>query len=168
MRMEILEFPDERLRQVSEPVTQFDNLEALVEDMFETMYDAPGVGLAAIQVNRPIRLMVTDVQPEGKPQPLVFVNPEILSMDSEISWEEGCLSVPGFTAPVQRYERLRVRAQDIHAETFEMDTEGLLAIAVQHEIDHLNGVLFIDHLSRLRRQMFLKKHRKLVARQLRA
>lgn len=162
MILEILEFPDERLRQVSAPVTTFDaELKTLVDSMFETMYDAPGVGLAAIQVNRPLRLMVIDTQPEGRPQPLVFINPELIGGEGKVSWEEGCLSVPDFTAPVERKERITVRAQDVHGESFTMDADDLLAIAIQHETDHLNGVLFVDHLSRLRRQMFLKRLKKL-------
>lgn len=165
----IVEFPDERLRQVSAPVSRFDeSLRELVDDMFATMYDAPGVGLAAIQVGQPLRLMVIDVQPEGKPQPLVLVNPEITATEGALQWEEGCLSVPGFTAPVDRFERVRVKAQDLTGQPFELAAEGLLAIAIQHENDHLNGVLFIDHLSRLRRQMFLKRYRKIHGRELRA
>ncbi len=169
MILDIVEFPDERLRQVSEPVDVFDDaLKTLVDNMFATMYDAPGVGLAAIQIGVARRLMVIDVQPDDRPQPLVFVNPEILSSDGEVSWEEGCLSVPGFTAPVQRHERVRVRAQDVTGKPFEMEADGLLAIAIQHEKDHLDGVLFVDHLSRMRRQMFLKRYHKLHGKRLSA
>lgn len=169
MLMEILEFPDDRLRRISEPVTTFDAaLKRLVDDMFQTMYAAPGVGLAAIQVNKPLRLMVIDVAPYEKPEPRVFINPEIMGGEGEIDWEEGCLSVPGFTSEVQRKERVRVRAQGVDGEHFELETDGLLAVAVQHEFDHLNGVLFIDHLSRLKRQLFLKKYKKIQAQKLRA
>jgi peptide deformylase len=169
MILDIVEYPDDRLRRVSEPVTAFDEaLRQLIDDMFATMYEAPGVGLAAIQVDRPIRLMVIDVQPEGRPQPLVFANPEIVTKEGQVSWEEGCLSVPGFTAPVQRAETVRVRAQNAHGEWFEMDAEELLAIAIQHEWDHLEGILFVDHLSRLRKQMFVKRFQKIHGKRLSA
>lgn len=164
MILEILEFPDERLRQVSEPVTKFDaELKALVDDMFQTMYAAPGVGLAAIQVNRPLRMMVIDVEPQDRPRPLVFVNPVIAATEGEVAWEEGCLSVPGFTAEVDRAERVWVKAHDVNGVPFELEADGLLAIAIQHEFDHLEGVLFVDHLSRLKRQMFMKKYKKIQA-----
>ena len=169
MLMEILEFPDDRLRRISERVTTFDSaLKRLVDDMFQTMYAAPGVGLAAIQVNQPVRLMVIDVASYEKPEPQVFINPEIIGGEGVIDWEEGCLSVPGFTAEVERKERVRVRAQDLDGVVFELETDGLLAVAVQHELDHLNGVLFVDHLSRLKRQLFLKKYKKIQAQKLRA
>jgi peptide deformylase len=169
MLLEILEFPDERLRRISEPVTKFDaEFKQLVDDMFQTMYAAPGVGLAAPQVNRTLRMMVVDVQPQDKPQPLVFANPEIISAEGEIGWEEGCLSVPGFTSEVQRKEKICVRAQDVNGVPFELEADGLLAVCIQHEMDHLNGVLFVDHLSRLKRQLFMKKHKKLLAQKLRA
>ncbi len=169
MLMEILEFPDDRLRRISEPVATFDAaLKRLVDDMFQTMYAAPGVGLAAIQVNQPVRLMVIDVASYEKPEPLVFINPELIGGEGVIDWEEGCLSVPGFTSEVERKERIRVRAQGVDGVVFELETDGLLAVAVQHEFDHLNGVLFIDHLSRLKRQLFLKKYKKIQAQKLRA
>lgn len=169
MILEILEFPDERLRRKCEPVTRFDAvLKRLVDDMFETMYAAPGVGLAAPQVNQPLRMMVIDVAPQERPQPLVFVNPELVTTEGKVDWEEGCLSVPGFTAEVERSQRVRVRAQDANGVTFERDADDLLAIAVQHEMDHLDGVLFVDHLSRLKRQLFMKKYKKLQAQKLRA
>lgn len=169
MLLEILEFPDERLRRISEPVTQFDaDFKQLVDDMFQTMYAAPGVGLAAPQVNRPIRMMVIDVQPQDAPQPMVFANPEIIAAEGEIGWEEGCLSVPGFTSEVRRKEKIRVRAQDVNGVPFELEADGLLAVCIQHEMDHLNGVLFVDHLSRLKRQLFMKKHKKIQAQKLRA
>ena len=169
MLLDILEFPDERLRRVCEPVTRFDaELKTLVDDMFQTMYAAPGVGLAAPQVNKPIRMMVIDVAPQERPQPFVFINPEIMAHEGEILWEEGCLSVPGFTAEVERFEKVHVRAKDVNGVPFELDADGLLAIAVQHELDHLDGVLFVDHLSRLKRQLFTKKYKKLQAQKLRA
>jgi peptide deformylase len=169
MNLEILEFPDERLRRVCEPVTTFDaELKALVDDMFQTMYAAPGVGLAAIQVNVPIRMMVIDVEPQDRPRPLVFVNPHIVATEGEVAWEEGCLSVPGFTAEVERAEKVFVRAQDVNGVPFELEADGLLAIAIQHENDHLEGVLFVDHLSRLKRQLFMKKYQKIQAQKQRA
>ena len=169
MQLEILEFPDERLRRVCEPVARFDAaLKKLVDNMFQTMYAAPGIGLAAPQVNQPIRLLVVDVMAQEQPQPMVFVNPEIVASEGLVEWEEGCLSVPGFTAGVERAAKVSVRAQDALGERFEIEAEGLLAIAVQHEMDHLEGVLFVDHLSRLKRSLFLKKYRKLQQQRLQA
>jgi len=181
---EIIEIPDPRLKQVSAPVTAFDDaLRTLVADMFETMYDAPGIGLAAIQVGVAQRVLVIDLQPEDedaepevctahgdhhhthqplKKEPRVFINPEILE-ESEECWtyNEGCLSVPEIYAEVERPARIRARWQDIDGATHEEDIDGMLATCLQHEMDHLEGVLFIDHLSRLKRQMALKKLEKL-------
>jgi peptide deformylase len=161
----IYETPDAMLRQISKPVETFDGkLKTLVADMFDTMYDAPGIGLAAVQVGEPIRLLVIDLQePEeegGDPvrDPRVFINPEILwHSDSEVPYTEGCLSVPEQYAEVMRPDRIRAKWQDVAGKTHEQDIEGLLAVCLQHEMDHLNGVLFIDHLSRLKRDMVLKK-----------
>jgi peptide deformylase len=161
----IYETPDQVLRQISKPVVKFDaDLKRLVSDMFETMYEAPGIGLAAVQVGVPIRLLVIDLQePEeegGEPvrDPRVFVNPEILwHSDAEVPYTEGCLSVPEQYAEVMRPDRIRARRQDEKGQTYEEEIEGLLAVCLQHEMDHLNGVLFIDHLSRLKRDMVLKK-----------
>jgi peptide deformylase len=161
----IFETPDPVLRQISKPVDRFDDeLKTLVADMFETMYEAPGIGLAAVQVGVPIRLLVIDLQePEeegGEPvrDPKVFINPEILwHSDVEVSYTEGCLSVPEQYAEVMRPDRIRARWQDVKGEAYEEDIDGLLAVCLQHEMDHLNGVLFIDHLSRLKRDMVLKK-----------
>jgi peptide deformylase len=161
----IFETPDPILRQISKPVETFDHdLKTLVSDMFETMYEAPGIGLAAVQVGVPIRLLVIDLQePEqegGEPirDPKVFINPEILwHSDSEIPYTEGCLSVPEQYAEVMRPDRIRARWQDEDGKTYEEEIDGLLAVCLQHEMDHLNGVLFIDHLSRLKRDMVLKK-----------
>src|SRR6478752_1297446 len=161
----IFETPDAILRQISKPVETFDaELKTLVEDMFETMYDAPGIGLAAVQVGVPIRLLVIDLQePEeegGEPvrDPKVFINPEVLwHSDSEVPYTEGCLSVPEQYAEVMRPDKIRARWQDEKGKTYEEEIEGLLAVCLQHEMDHLNGVLFIDHLSRLKRDMVLKK-----------
>jgi peptide deformylase len=161
----IYETPDPVLRQISEPVETFDDgLKNLVSDMFETMYAAPGIGLAAVQVGVPVRLLVIDLQePEeegGEPirDPRVFINPEILwHSDEEVPYTEGCLSVPEQYAEVMRPDRIRARWQDVEGKSYEEEIDGLLAVCLQHEMDHLNGVLFIDHLSRLKRDMVLKK-----------
>lgn len=153
----ILEFPDPRLRTVAKPVERVDDdLRRLIDDMFETMYAAPGIGLAASQVDVHKRFMVIDVS-EARDQPLVFINPEILSAEGTETCEEGCLSVPGIFAEVKRAERIRVRAQDRFGETFELDADGLLAVCIQHEMDHLAGKLFVDYLSPLKREMVRKK-----------
>ena len=148
----ILEFPDPRLRTKARPVTQFDaRLSQLIDDMFETMYAAPGVGLAATQVNEHIQLIVIDVS-EDKNQPLVFINPSITVLDNVPSdYEEGCLSVPGFYEKVTRPAHVRVNAQDRDGKAFELIPDGLLAVCIQHEMDHLNGKLFVDYLSPLKR-----------------
>ena len=161
----IYETPDPVLRQISKPVEVFDDeLKTLVADMFETMYDAPGIGLAAVQVGVPIRLLVIDLQePEeegGEPvrDPKVFINPEILwHSDDEVPYTEGCLSVPEQYAEVMRPDKIRAKWRDVEGNTYEEEIDGLLAVCLQHEMDHLNGVLFIDHLSRLKRDMVLKK-----------
>lgn len=153
----ILHYPDERLRKVAQPVTEVDDgLRQLIDDMFETMYDAPGIGLAATQVDHHIRLIVIDVS-DNKDQPLVFINPEIITRDGIEQMDEGCLSVPGIYERVERAERIRVRALDRQGESFEMDADGLLAVCIQHEIDHLNGKLFVDYLSGLKQQRIRKK-----------
>jgi peptide deformylase len=180
---EILEVPDPRLKVVSDPVTKFDaELKALVDDMFETMYDAPGIGLAAIQVGVPLRVLVIDLQPDDsdaepmpcdhdghhhhhqptKREPMVFINPEIMDPSEDHAvYQEGCLSVPEIYADVERPARIRARWQDLDGTVHEQAIEGLLATCLQHEMDHLEGILFIDHLSRLKRQMALKKLDKL-------
>jgi peptide deformylase len=181
---EILEVPDPQLKQISAPVTSFDaELKALVADMFETMYDAPGIGLAAIQIGVPLRVLVIDLQPDDedaepevctshgghhhthqpvKREPRVFINPEILDPSEEHTvYSEGCLSVPEIYADVERPSRIRARWQDVDGKSYEEDIDGLLATCLQHEMDHLEGILFIDHLSRLKRQMALKKLEKL-------
>jgi peptide deformylase len=153
----ILHFPDERLRTVARPVEQFnEQLRHIIDDMFETMYDAPGIGLAATQVDFHQRLIVIDVS-EEKDQPLVFINPEILEMEGEEEMDEGCLSVPGIYETVQRAERVKVRALDRDGRPFELTADGLLAVCIQHEIDHLDGKLFVDYLSSLKRQRIKKK-----------
>jgi len=161
----IICIPDPILRETSTPVETFDGeLKQLIADMFETMYDAPGIGLAAVQVGVPKRLLVIDLQEqedeEGKPikEPRVFINPEILEeSESFVPYKEGCLSIPEQYAEVMRPDRVRARWQDAEGGWHEEEMTGLLAVCLQHEIDHLNGVLFIDHLSRLKREMLLKK-----------
>lgn len=160
----ILEVPDPRLRTISTPVAEVtDETRALISDMFETMYAAPGIGLAAIQVGVPLRLLVMDLQEEdeeGKPvkQPRVFINPEILEPSEDQSvYNEGCLSVPDQYADVERPARCRVKWLDEHGNAHDEQFEGLLATCIQHEMDHLEGIVFLDHLSRLKREMILKK-----------
>jgi peptide deformylase len=153
----ILEFPDPRLRTRALPVTQFDaELGRLVDDMFESMYAAPGIGLAATQVDVHKRVIVMDVS-EARNAPRVFINPEILSREGVAETEEGCLSVPGIFDEVKRAAKVRVRAQDRTGAVFEEDFEGVLAVCVQHEMDHLEGKLFVDYLSDLKRQRIRKK-----------
>jgi peptide deformylase len=161
----IVEVPDPRLRQISSPVEEVtDDVRALVADMFETMYDAPGIGLAAIQVGVPKRILVIDLQEPaeegGEPvkDPRVFINPEILTTsDEDVPYTEGCLSVPDQYAEVDRPDAIRARWLDVDGKQQEQEIDGLLAVCLQHEMDHLNGVLFIDHLSRLKRDMILRK-----------
>jgi peptide deformylase len=158
----ILEHPDPRLRQKATPVTVFDAaLQKLIEDMFETMYAAPGVGLAATQVGVMLRLAVMDCAPkDGPPEPVVLINPEIVESSDRKEMEEGCLSVPDTNEKVPRFNRLKMRALDREGKPFEIDAEGLLAQAIQHEIDHLDGKLYIDYLSSLKRERINKKLRK--------
>ncbi|MEM0955756.1 MAG: peptide deformylase [Pseudomonadota bacterium] len=156
--LNILEFPDPRLRTKAAPVTEFDAaLSQLIDDMFETMYDAPGIGLAATQVDVHKRLLVIDVS-ETRDEPLVFINPQIDILDEELDvYDEGCLSVPGFYETVERPQHIRVTAQDRNGETFTLEPQGLLAVCIQHEIDHLDGKLFVDYLSTLKRGRIRKK-----------
>jgi len=156
-RLTILEYPDPRLRTKALPVEAVDaELRDLIDDMLETMYAARGVGLAATQVNVHRRLLVADVS-EDRNEPRVFVNPEILSREGRETTQEGCLSVPGYYDDVERAARIRVRAQDRDGKPFEVDLDGLLAVCVQHEIDHLDGRLFVDYLSEMKRQRVRKK-----------
>lgn len=153
----ILEFPDPRLRTRAQPVTRFDaGLHRLIDDMFETMYAAPGIGLAATQVDVHQRIIVIDVS-EAHNDPVVLINPEIMAREGEASAEEGCLSVPGIFDEVKRAGRVRVRAQDRTGAVFERDCEELLAVCVQHEMDHLEGKLFVDYLSSLKRDRIRKR-----------
>jgi len=153
----ILEFPDPRLRTRAEPVIHFDAaLGTLIDDMLETMYAAPGIGLAATQVDVHKRVIVIDISKEHN-EPLVLVNPEILSREGDASTEEGCLSVPGIFDEVQRAAKVRLRAQDRDGGTFERDFDEVLAVCIQHEMDHLEGRLFVDYLSDLKRERIRKK-----------
>lgn len=158
--LDILIYPDERLRMVAAPVERIDgDLQLLIDNMLETMYDAPGVGLAATQVGVNQRVVVIDVS-EKKDQPLALINPEVLSTDGLEEGEEGCLSLPGVYEIVRRASRVVVRAQDRDGETVEIDADGLLGVCVQHEIDHLDGKLFVDYLSALKRNRIKKRLRK--------
>ncbi len=162
--LDILEFPDPRLRTVAKPVENVDEqLRQLIDDMFETMYAAPGIGLAATQVNVHKRLLVLDVS-QDKDNPLVFINPDIQIIEGEQEFDEGCLSVPGFYETVTRAERIRVNALDRDGKPFDIECDGLLSVCIQHEVDHLEGKLFVDYLSSLKRtrikNKLVKQHRK--------
>jgi len=159
-KLKILEYPDPRLRRVARAVASVGERERrLAEDMLETMYDARGIGLAATQVAEDIRLIVMDLS-EERNEPRVFINPEIIERSGSQSCEEGCLSVPGFYAEITRAETIRVRALDTDGNAFELEADGLLAVCIQHEIDHLDGKMFVDYLSPLKRRMIGKKLRK--------
>jgi peptide deformylase len=164
MKLEILTYPNPLLREVSEKVTKFDeNLKKLAADMLETMYDANGIGLAAIQVGKPLQMLVIDINPldpeesrheDGRTelekkitQPLILINPEIINGVGKTTYDEGCLSVPSFFESVERFEKIEVKAQDLDGNEVRIITDGLLAICIQHEMDHLKGTLFIDHIS---------------------
>jgi peptide deformylase len=159
----ILHYPDPRLREPGKKVQAFtDELKQLIDDMAETMYAAPGVGLAATQVGEPWQIFVVDCANEGEPSDLrVFVNPEILTSEGKITWDEGCLSFPGAREEVERADKVRVKAQDREGHWFELEAEGLLAIAIQHEYDHLQGILMIDRLGPLKKRLL---HRKMLKR----
>ncbi len=156
-KLNILEFPDPRLRTKAVPVEAVDDsLRALIDDMFETMYAAPGIGLAATQVDVHLRLLVADVSSDSS-APHVLINPEILEKDGVMVSDEGCLSVPGYYEEVERAEHIRVRFLDRQGASQEMEAEGLLAVCIQHEMDHLEGKLFVDYLSEAKRQRIRKK-----------
>ena len=156
-KLEILEFPDPRLRTVAQPVTRFDAaLARLVRDLFETMYAAPGIGLAATQVNVHQRVLICDVS-EDHDQPLALVNPRILAQDGTQTYQEGCLSVPSIFADIDRALTVTVEAEDVEGKTFTLETSDLLAVCIQHEMDHLQGKLFVDYLSPLKREMVRRK-----------
>ncbi len=156
-QLSILTIPDKRLKTVAKKVTQFDDaLEKFVNDMLETMYLAPGIGLAATQVNEHQQIVVIDIS-EDKNQPLVLINPKIVKKEGKQIHEEGCLSVPGIYAKVKRAEFIEVEAQDVKGDAINFEAEELLAVCIQHEVDHLKGIVFLDHLSPLKRKMALKK-----------
>ncbi len=159
-KLKILEYPDPRLRTRAKKVEKVDDeLRKLIDDMFETMYAAPGIGLAATQVNVHKRLLVADVS-DDQSEPVVLINPEIVEADDEGLSEEGCLSVPGIYEPVRRFQHVRVRSLDRDGKETEVDAYGLLAVCIQHEMDHLEGKLFVDYLSELKRQRIRKKLQK--------
>jgi peptide deformylase len=166
--LEILEYPDKRLRTIAKPVTEVtDNLRKVIDDMFETMYEAPGIGLAATQVDVHLRIVTMDLS-EDKDEPLVFINPEVTVLEGELeSMQEGCLSVPGFYEDVTRVEHCLVKALDRDGKEFELEARGLLAVCIQHELDHLEGKLMVDYLSPLKRNRIkskLEKQHKIEAR----
>lgn len=159
----ILHYPDKRLREPGKKVVAFTpELQTLIDDMAETMYAAPGVGLAATQIGEPLQLFIIDIASDDEPSELrVFVNPQIVEREGEVSWQEGCLSFPGVQEDIDRAAKVHVRAQDRHGKWFELDAEGLLAVAIQHEYDHLQGVLMIDKMGPLKKRL---THRKMVKR----
>ena len=164
---EIIVLPDKQLRLVSKPIEKVTpEIRKLADDMFETMYEAPGIGLAAIQIAQPVRLITMDLAKKSEngettPQPRVFINPEIISSSEELSiYEEGCLSIPEYYEEVERPAKVRVRFLDLDGKLHEEDAEDLYATCIQHEIDHLNGVLFVDYLSKLKRDRVIKKFEK--------
>jgi peptide deformylase len=160
----VLQFPDRRLREVSKPIEAVtDEIRALAQDMLDVMYDEPGIGLAAPQLGVPVRLVVVDVgwtEEGAEKSPRVLVNPEIVHRDGTITWTEGCLSVPDFQADVERAAQVRLRATDLDGNPVEIDASELEAVCFQHELDHLDGVLFIDRISRLKRSMYVRKRMK--------
>lgn len=159
----ILHYPDKRLREKGAHVDKVTpEIQALIDDMAETMYAAPGVGLAATQIGESLQLFIIDIAEEGAPSDLrVFINPEILETQGDITWQEGCLSFPGVQEDVDRAAKVKVRAVDKHGKPFTLEAEGLLAVAIQHEYDHLQGVLMIDHMGPLKKRL---THRKMVKR----
>jgi peptide deformylase len=163
---EIVKFPDPRLKEVSKPITEVDDdLRELARDMIEVMYDEPGIGLAAPQVGASIRMFVIDTEwsdDETDKNPRVIINPEISDREGSITWDEGCLSVPDYSATVERDAMITLRGQDLDGNPIEERAEGLRAVCIQHEVDHLDGVLFIDRISRLKRSLYVKKRKKLL------
>lgn len=162
--LDVLHFPDPRLRRRSEPVEKItDELRQLAADLLETMYDEPGIGLAAPQVGAALRLVVLDTDwtdEEAERAPLVLVNPEIVEREGRIVWNEGCLSVPELTADVERAERVVLRATDLEGREIREEAQGLRAVCFQHEVDHLDGFLFLDRISRLKRDLYVQKRKK--------
>jgi peptide deformylase len=160
MILEILKYPDKRLRTVAKPVENVNSeIKKQVKDMFETMYDAPGIGLAATQVNFHQRLIVVDVSEECN-EPICLINPEIIEKNGEIEWEEGCLSVPNYYESVKRANEIKVSALNELGQSIEIEASEMLAVCIQHEMDHLNGILFVDHLSKLKQKRLKKKAEK--------
>ena len=162
MILNILKYPDKRLRTIAKPVVSVDEtIKQQVKDMFETMYKAPGVGLAATQVNFHQRIIVIDISHQCN-EPICLINPEIIEKSGEIQWEEGCLSVPDYYENVIRANDIKVQALNQHGETFDLEASEMLSVCIQHEIDHLNGILFVDHLSKLKQKRLKKKTEKQV------
>jgi peptide deformylase len=164
---EVVQFPDPRLKQVSKPVTEVtDEIRELARDMIDVMYDEPGIGLAAPQVGASIRLFVIDTEwgdDDNEKSPTVVLNPEISEREGRITWDEGCLSVPDYNATVERDAAITLRGQDLDGNPIEERVEGLRAVCIQHEVDHLDGILFIDRISRLKRSLYVKKRKKQLA-----
>ena len=167
---EVVKFPDKRLREVSTPVEIItDEIRVLAADMCDVMYDEPGIGLAAPQLGDTVRLVVVDTEwtaEDAERSPLILVNPELVEPEGKIVWNEGCLSVPDFEADVERAERIRMIAQDLDGKELDIQAEGLQAVCFQHEVDHLDGILFIDRISRLKRSRYVLKRKKQLRREL--
>ena len=162
MILNILKYPDKRLRTIAKPVVSVDEtIKQQVKDMFETMYEAPGIGLAATQVNFHQRIIVIDISDQCN-EPICLINPEIIEKSGEIEWEEGCLSVPDYYENVIRANEIKVQALNQHGETIELEASEMLSVCIQHEIDHLDGILFVDHLSKLKQKRLKKKTEKKV------
>ncbi len=160
MKLEILKYPDKRLRTIAKPVDEVNSeIKQLAKDMFQTMYEAPGIGLAATQVNFHQRLIVIDISEECN-QPLCLINPEIIEKNGEIEYEEGCLSVPNYYENIKRANEIKVSALNELGQPFEIEADEMLSICIQHEMDHLNGILFVDHLSKLKQKRLKKKTEK--------
>jgi peptide deformylase len=160
MILPILRYPDKRLKTIASPVESVDDgIRDLIKDMFETMYSSKGIGLAATQINQHIRLIVIDIS-EDKSQPLCFINPEIIAKDGEIKWMESCLSIPNYTESVTRKNHIKVKAINEKGQEFELEATALLGVCIQHEIDHLDGILFIDYLSKFKQRRLLEKSKK--------
>ena len=162
MILNILKYPDKRLRTIAKPVVSVDEtIKQQVKDMFETMYEAPGIGLAATQVNFHQRIIVIDISEQCN-EPICFINPEIMEKSGEIQWEEGCLSVPDYYENINRANDIKVQALNQQGKTFELEASEMLSVCIQHEIDHLDGILFVDHLSKLKQKRLKKKTEKKV------
>ena len=162
MILNILKYPDKRLRTIAKPVVSVDEtIKQQVKDMFETMYEAPGIGLAATQVNFHKRIIVIDISDQCN-EPICLINPEIIEKSGEIEWEEGCLSVPDYYENVIRANDIKVQALNQHGETFNLEASEMLSVCIQHEVDHLDGILFVDHISKLKQNRLKNKTEKIV------